>query len=100
VDETSDQLRCGRIQVIVDEPEASLVCAEILPNASKNAVLKNDLNHRCIQGRDIEEGASEPSLKVWKCLTGQVRIYLDENLVTCPLAQGRLCVNEAAIASS
>ena len=82
MDETSDQLGCGGIQVSVDEAEASLICAEVLSHASKNAVLKNDLNHRRVQGRDIEEGASETSLKVRERLTGQVRIYLDENLVT------------------
>ena len=82
MDEASDQLGCGRVQVCVDEAEASLVCAEVLSHASKNAVLKNDLNHRRVQGRDIEKGASEASLKVRERLTSQVRVYLDEYLVT------------------
>ena len=81
MNETSDKRGGGGIQVVVDERKPSLVYAEIVPNALENAVLQNDLNGRCVQGRDIEEGAAEVSLKVRECLTSQVRIYLYEYLV-------------------
>jgi hypothetical protein len=82
VDETSDQLGRSQLQVIVHEPKASLVDAEVLPKASKNAVLQNDFNVWSVECRDIEEGAAEASLKIRECLAGQVRIYLDKDLVT------------------